>query len=195
MFGGRSSPGEHLGKGPGVLFQHLSVAKSALLDGQGVFRRVRMADAALQKAVLTCGKQFHWAPTSTTRNRASWQFEPGSSGWSSAGLVQYRHRRALKWGTSRGDGQRGHSLLQQRLAHHLARVAIAPEELAEHCAPILAEAALHEDWVGALGSEAEEEFQGFLDADERKLRSWLVEPAKRAQAMRLVRQEIRRRSE
>lgn len=89
----------------------------------------------------------------------------------------------------------GIQLLQQRLAHHLTRVAIAPEELAEHCAPILAEAELHEDWVGALGSEAEKEFQGLLDADGRKLRSWLVEPAKRAQAMRSVRQEIRRRSE
>jgi len=86
----------------------------------------------------------------------------------------------------------GIQLLQQRLAHHLTRVAIPIEELAEHCAPILAEAELHEDWVGALGSEAEEEFHNFLDANGRKLRSWLGDPANRAQAMVTVRREIRR---
>lgn len=88
----------------------------------------------------------------------------------------------------------GIQLLQQRLAHHLTRVAIPIVELAEHCAPILAEAELHEDWVGALGSEAEKDFHEFLDANDRKLRSWLGDPANRAQAMRTVRREIQRRT-
>lgn len=88
----------------------------------------------------------------------------------------------------------GIQLLQQRLAHHLTRVAIPIEELAEHCAPILAEAELHEDWVGELGPETEEQFHKFLDADDRMLRSWLEDPANRAQAMSTVRREIRRRT-
>lgn len=87
----------------------------------------------------------------------------------------------------------GIQLLQQRLAHHLTRVAIPTAELAEHCAPILAETELHEDWVGALGETTEQQFHDFLDADGRKLRSWLEDPASRAQAMSTVRREIRRR--
>lgn len=89
--------------------------------------------------------------------------------------------------------EQGIHLLQQRLAHHLTRVAIPTAELAEHCAPILAEAELHEDWMGALGVDSEQQFHDFLDADERKLRSWLSDPAKRAQAMGTVRREVRRR--
>lgn len=89
----------------------------------------------------------------------------------------------------------GIHLLQQRLAHQLTRVAIPTVELAEHCAPILAEAELHEDWVGALGPDSEQEFHDFLDADDRKLRSWLGEPANQTQAMSTVRREIRRRRE
>ena len=89
----------------------------------------------------------------------------------------------------------GIQLLQQRLAHHLTRVAIPTAELAEHCAPILAEAELHEDWVGVFGVDCEQEFHDFLDADDRKLRSWLSDPAKRAQAMSTVRREVRRRQE
>lgn len=89
----------------------------------------------------------------------------------------------------------GIQLLQQRLAHHLTRVAIPTAELAEHCAPVLAEAELHEDWVGALGGDAEEQFHNFLDGDNRKLRSWLADPANRAQAMTTVRREIRQRQE
>jgi hypothetical protein len=87
----------------------------------------------------------------------------------------------------------GIQLLQQRLAHHLTRVVIETAELAEHCAPILAEAELHEDWLGALGADAEPQFHEFLDADDRKLRSWLADPAKRSQAMTTVRREIRQR--
>ena len=87
----------------------------------------------------------------------------------------------------------GIQLLQQRLAHHLTRVAIPTAELAEHCAPVLAEAELHEDWVRELGAEAEELFHTFLDAEDRKLRSWLGDPAKRPQAMSSVRREIRDR--
>lgn len=89
----------------------------------------------------------------------------------------------------------GIQLLQQRLAHHLTRVVIETEELAEHCAPILSEAELHEDWLGALGTHAEQQFHEFLDADDRKLRSWLGDPARRSQAMSSVRREIRRRSD
>lgn len=89
----------------------------------------------------------------------------------------------------------GIQLLQQRLAHHLTRVAIKTEELAEHSAPILSEAELHEDWLGALGTDAEQQFHQFLDADGRKLRSWLQDPAKRSQAMSVVRHEIRRRND
>ncbi|MGQ0616107.1 MAG: hypothetical protein ACT4PW_03810 [Acidimicrobiia bacterium] len=87
----------------------------------------------------------------------------------------------------------GIQLLQQRLAHHLTRVVIETAELAEHCAPILAEAELHEDWLGALGADAEPQFNQFLDSDGRKLRSWLADPAKRSQAMTTVRREIRQR--
>lgn len=87
----------------------------------------------------------------------------------------------------------GIQLLQQRLAHHLTRVAIDSAELAEHCAPILAEAELHEDWLGALGADAEQQFHEFLDSDDRKLRSWLADPAKRSQAMTTVRREMRQR--
>lgn len=87
----------------------------------------------------------------------------------------------------------GIQLLQQRLAHHLTRVAIPTAELAEHCAPILAETELHEDWVRAFGAGAEEEFHDLLGADDRKLRDWLADPAKRAQAMSKVRREIRER--
>jgi len=87
----------------------------------------------------------------------------------------------------------GVQLLQQRLAHHLTRVAIPIVELAEHCAPILAEAELHEDWVRDLGAESENEFHQFLDADDRKLRGWLEESSTRTQAMATVRREIRSR--
>jgi len=87
----------------------------------------------------------------------------------------------------------GIQLLQQRLAHHLTRVAIDTAELAEHCAPILAEAELHEDWLGALGEGAEPQFHEVLDSDDRKLRSWLADPAMRSQAMTTVRREIRQR--
>lgn len=89
----------------------------------------------------------------------------------------------------------GIQLLQQRLAHHLTRVAIPTAELAEHCAPILAEAELHEDWVHELGAGAEEEFHDLLDADDRKLRAWLTDPATRSQAMSTVRRQIRHRLE
>jgi hypothetical protein len=85
----------------------------------------------------------------------------------------------------------GIQLLQQRLAHHLTRVCIATEELSEPCAPILAEAELHEDWVGELGSDSEPQFHKFLDADDRKLRSWLETPTNRSQAISTVRREIR----
>jgi hypothetical protein len=87
----------------------------------------------------------------------------------------------------------GVQLLQQRLAHHLTRVAIDTAELAEHCAPILAEAELHEDWLSALGRNAEAHFHEFLDSDDRKLRSWLADPAMRSQAMTTVRRELRQR--
>lgn len=87
----------------------------------------------------------------------------------------------------------GIQLLQQRLAHHLTRVAIDTAELAEHCAPILAEAELHEDWLSALGPDAEAQFHEFLDSDERKLRSRLADPAMRSQAMTTVRREVRQR--
>jgi hypothetical protein len=89
----------------------------------------------------------------------------------------------------------GIQLLQQRVAHHLTRVAIDTAELAEHCARILAEAELHEDWLSALGPDAEAQFHEFLDSDERKLRSWLADPAMRSQAMTTVRREVRQRSD
>lgn len=87
----------------------------------------------------------------------------------------------------------GIQLLQQRLAHHLTRVAIDTAELAEHCAPIFAEAELHEDWLSTLGEDAETQFHELLDSDDRKLRSWLRNPAMRPQAMTRVRREIRHR--
>lgn len=82
---------------------------------------------------------------------------------------------------------------EERLAHHLTRVAIRTKELAEHCAPILAEAELHEDWLRALGADTEPQFHEFLDSDDRKLRAWLADSAKRSQAMTTVRREIRQR--
>lgn len=90
--------------------------------------------------------------------------------------------------------EQGLQLLQQRLAHHLTRVVIDLPTLAEHCAPILAEAELHEDWIVAFGPEAATEFHVLLDADSRKLRKWLREPGTRPQAMRAVRQAIKSRS-
>ena len=87
----------------------------------------------------------------------------------------------------------GVHLLQQRMAFHLCRVVIDLRELAEHSAPVLAEAELHEQWVGDLGEEREPEFHQFLDADNRKLRSQLHEARTRPQAMRTAREEIVRR--
>lgn len=89
--------------------------------------------------------------------------------------------------------EQGLQLLQQRLAHHLTRVVIDLPTLSEHCAPILAEAELHEEWIAVLGPATAAEFQDFLDADDRKLRSWLRQPATRPQAMRAVRQAIKSR--
>ena len=87
----------------------------------------------------------------------------------------------------------GIHLLQQRTAHHLSRVIIGLRELAEHSAPVLAEVELHEEWVQSLGTSAESELHRLLEGDDRKLRKWLNEPRTRPQAMRAVRQEIRRR--
>lgn len=87
----------------------------------------------------------------------------------------------------------GIHLLQQRLAHHFCRQIVPLADLAEASAPILAEIELEEDWARDLGEQEAKEFHEFLDADNRKLRNWLGEPATRAQAMRAVRQEIRRR--
>lgn len=87
----------------------------------------------------------------------------------------------------------GIHLLQQRIAHHVSRVIISLRELAEHSAPVLAEVELHEEWVEGLGRLAEREFHQLLEDDDRKLREWLNEPRTRPQAMRAVRQEIRRR--
>jgi hypothetical protein len=70
---------------------------------------------------------------------------------------------------------------------------IGLRELAEHSAPVLAEVELHEEWVQSLGKDAEREFHQLLEDDGRKLREWLNEPRTRPQAMRAVRQEIRRR--
>lgn len=80
------------------------------------------------------------------------------------------------------------------MVHHLSRVIIDLAELAEHSAPILAEADLHEEWVTDLGGTAEPEFYRFLDADNRKLRNWLNEARTRPQVVQAVRREIRRRS-
>ena len=87
----------------------------------------------------------------------------------------------------------GVHLLQQRMAFHLCRVIIDLPELAEHSAPVLAEAELHEQWAGDLGEEHEPQFHQLLDADDRKLRGWLNEARTRPQAMRAVREEIARR--
>lgn len=87
----------------------------------------------------------------------------------------------------------GIHLLQQRMAHHLTRVVIAIADLAEHCAPILAEADLHEEWVTELGASVEPGFHALLDRDDRKLRSWLDEPSSRHQAISTIRREIRAR--
>lgn len=84
----------------------------------------------------------------------------------------------------------GVHLLQQRMAFHLSRVVIDLRELAEHSAPVLAEAELHEQWVGDLGEAREPEFHEFLDADDRKLRRWLDEARTRPQALRAVREQI-----
>ena len=89
----------------------------------------------------------------------------------------------------------GIHLLQQRMAHHISRAIIDVAELAEYSAPVLAEAELHEQWVGALGQHMDREFHRYLDGDDRKLRDWLSETHSRPQAMRAVRQEIRRRRE
>lgn len=89
----------------------------------------------------------------------------------------------------------GVHILQQRIAHHLIRVIIDVAELAEYSAPVLAEAELHEEWVGELGQAEEHEFHRFLDARDRKLRVWLNEAHMRPQAKRSVRQEIRYRKE
>ena len=86
----------------------------------------------------------------------------------------------------------GIHLLQQRMAYHLSRVVIAMPELAEHSAPVLAEVELQEEWAQALGVEAEGDFHRLLDADDRELRNGLTEARTRPQAMRSVRQEIRR---
>ena len=87
----------------------------------------------------------------------------------------------------------GVQLLQQRMAFHLSRVVIDLRELAEHSAPVLAEAELHEQWVSELGEDHDTLFHQLLDADNRKLRRWLGESRTRPQAMRAVREEILRR--
>ncbi|MYA73059.1 MAG: hypothetical protein F4Y27_00030 [Acidimicrobiaceae bacterium] len=89
----------------------------------------------------------------------------------------------------------GVHILQQRIAHHLSRVIIDVAELAEYSAPVLAEAELHEEWVGQFGHQTNDEFMWYLDCEDRKVRGWLSETHMRPQAMRTVRQEIRRRRE
>ena len=89
----------------------------------------------------------------------------------------------------------GVHLLQQRMAFHLCRVVIDVAELAEHTAPVLAEAELHEQWVNDLGQDLEQRFHQLLDEDDRKLRRWLNLTRTRPQAMRAVRQEIIRLKE
>ncbi len=81
------------------------------------------------------------------------------------------------------------------MTFHLCRVIIDLSELAEHSAPVLAEAELHEQWVLELGEHHGAEFHRLLDADDRKLRRWLNETRTRPQAMRAVRQEIRKRTQ
>ncbi len=89
----------------------------------------------------------------------------------------------------------GVHLLQQRMAFHLSRVVINVAELAEHSAPVLAEAELHEQWVSDLGATAEPDFHQLLDADSRRLRRRLNEAHTRPQVRMAVRREIRRRKE
>lgn len=87
----------------------------------------------------------------------------------------------------------GIHLLQQRMVYHLTRMSIDLDDLAELSAPILAEAEIHEEWVNLLGVDAEPDFHLFLDAENRKLREWLQEGRTRPQAIKVIRQEIRRR--
>ena len=89
----------------------------------------------------------------------------------------------------------GVHLLQQRMAFHLSRVVINVAELAEHSAPVLAEAELHEQWVSDLGATAEPDFHQLLDADSRRLRRRLNEAHTRPQVRMAVRREIRRLKE
>ena len=49
--------------------------------------------------------------------------------------------------------------------------------------------------IAELGQDTDREFHRFLDGDDRKLQDWLSETHSRPQAMRDVRQEIRRRKE
>ncbi len=91
----------------------------------------------------------------------------------------------------------GVQLLQQRFVHHLTRVAIDLPTLYEHCAPILAEAELQEEWVeaaigvGIPGTDAAASFQQFLGRGEGSLREALENANTRGQVRRGVRQEIR----
>lgn len=87
----------------------------------------------------------------------------------------------------------GIHLLQQRMAHHLTRVVIASATLAEHSAPVLMEANLHEEWVEALGKDSEPDFHAFLDADDRQLRKLMSEPQTRFNAQSVIRQQIKHR--
>ena len=87
----------------------------------------------------------------------------------------------------------GIHLLQQRMAHHLTRVVIESATLAEHSAPVLMEANLHEEWVEALGEDREPDFHAFLDADDRQLRKLMSEPRSRFHAQSVIRQEIKQR--
>lgn len=86
----------------------------------------------------------------------------------------------------------GVHLLQQRMAFHISRVVINLAELAEFSAPVLAEAELHEQWVSELGEQYEAQFHQLLEANGRKLRSWLDSAHTRSQALRYVRMEISR---
>lgn len=87
----------------------------------------------------------------------------------------------------------GIQLLQQRMAHHLTRVVIELATLAEHSAPVLMEANLHEEWVEALGEASEHDFEAFLDADDRLLRNLMLAPQTRFNAQSSIRQQIKQR--
>ncbi|MCY4518446.1 MAG: hypothetical protein OXB99_14545 [Acidimicrobiaceae bacterium] len=87
----------------------------------------------------------------------------------------------------------GIQLLQQRMAHHLTRVVIDLSTLAEHSAPVLMEANLHEEWVEALGEASEQEFEALLDADDRLLRNLMSVPQSRFDAQSSIRQQIKQR--